>query len=349
MRRRILFATLTVAALAVVLFALPLAVTVRNLVIADELGELEHLATRAERGVTSASLRGVDPAEFPRSERGTRFGLYDLSGVRRAGKGPQHLEFGLRTVLSGRVAQHRGHRLAVVVPVTGDEHVAAIVRVDAPASETAGRVARAWLLIAACAAAALAIAAILASTQARRIAAPLGRLAQAANRVGAGDRTTSAPRSGVAEIDDIAAALDLAGKRVDDALTRERQFTADASHQLRTPLTALRVALENEVRNANGDRASLETAIAQTDRLEATIDELLALARDTHAVSAPLDLDGLFADVREQWHGPLAAAGRPLRLAHDTDVEPVRASTIAVRQIIDVLVANAVEHGAGAI
>jgi signal transduction histidine kinase len=93
----------------------------------------------------------------------------------------------------------------------------------------------------------------------------------------------------------------------------------------------------------------LETAIAQTDRLEATIDELLALARDTHAVSAPLDLDALFAAVREQWHGPLAVAGRPLRLARDADVQPVRASTIAVRQIIDVLVGNAVEHGAGAI
>jgi signal transduction histidine kinase len=347
-RRRILVATLVVAAVAVVLFAVPLAVTVRNLVISDELGELEHLATRAERDVSPKALRNGDAITFPPAERGTRIAVYDTHGARRTGAGPDRLDASLRASTTGQVVQHHGRRLAVAVPVIENGRVTAVIRADAPSSETASRLARAWFVIAACAVIALAIAGILALTQARRLAAPLGLLARAANRVGEGDHVTPAPRTGIAEIDDIAAALDAAAHRVDDALTRERQFTADASHQLRTPLTALRVTLENAARMGD-DRDAIDTALAQTDRLESTIDQLLLLARDTHTAPTALDLAALFSDVAEQWHGRLEAAGRPLRVACNTELPPLRASSVAVHQIVDVLLSNAAEHGAGAI
>jgi len=347
-RRRILVATLVVAAVAVVLFAVPLAVTVRNLVLTDELGELEHLATRAERDIGPDSLRRSDTVEFPPAERGTRIALYDAHGIRRAGAGPSRLDASLRDAMAGRVVQHHGRRLTVAVPVIDNEQILAVIRADAPSSETAGRVARFWFVIAACALVALAVAGVLASTQARRLAAPLGLLARAANRLGEGDHVTPAPRTGIVEIDDIAAALDAAAHRVDDALTRERQFTADASHQLRTPLTALRVTLENAAR-AGDDSDAIDTALAQTDRLESTIDHLLLLARDTHTAPTALEIPELFSEVEDQWHGPLAAVGRPLRVGCDAELPTLRASKTAVHQIVDVLLSNAVEHGAGAI
>jgi signal transduction histidine kinase len=91
--------------------------------------------------------------------------------------------------------------------------------------------------------------------------------------------------------------------------------------------------------------AALETA----DRLERTIDELLALARDAPAARAPADLPALLADAGTHWHGPLAAAGRSLRIATDPALPGTSASAAATRQILDVLVANAVRHGAGTV
>ncbi|MCU1429249.1 MAG: integral rane sensor signal transduction histidine kinase [Actinomycetia bacterium] len=347
MRRRILVATLAVAAAAFVLFAIPLAVAVRNLVIADELDELERLATRVEQNVGAASLQGADAIEFPRTDAGVRLGFYDANGIRRAGAVPLHLEPALQGARQGRVVQHRGKRLAVAVPVTRNERVMGILFADTSGSQVTGRVGRYWLLIGASAAAAFGIAALLARSQARRIAAPLGRLADAARRVGAGDFTTPAPRAGIDEIDAIASALDAAATRIDGALTRERQFSADASHQLRTPLTALRVALENAQLDGGGPH--LESAITQTERLDATIEELLALARDTHSGPEPVPVGPLLDDLREQWHGRLAAAGRPLRIAIDDDTDSLHATPTAVRQVLDVLVGNAEEHGRGAI
>jgi signal transduction histidine kinase len=93
----------------------------------------------------------------------------------------------------------------------------------------------------------------------------------------------------------------------------------------------------------------LRGALSQVDRLEATIDDLLALRRDIEVERAPLRLDAVLADLGTRWHGELAAKGRPLRVISDSDVPEVAITAPAVRQILDVLVANALEHGSGAV
>jgi signal transduction histidine kinase len=91
----------------------------------------------------------------------------------------------------------------------------------------------------------------------------------------------------------------------------------------------------------------MRAAIATVDRLNGTVEDLLALARDTHRTGEVLDVKQLLADVEEQWRGPLVAEGRRLTVRCDTDVPTSTASTIAVRQIVGVLLENALVHGRG--
>jgi signal transduction histidine kinase len=133
---------------------------------------------------------------------------------------------------------------------------------------------------------------------------------------------------------------------LDRMLARERTFTADASHQLRTPLTALRIELEAEA--LRGDPSpEVEHALDQVERLEATIDTLLAIARDAPHEHMELDVLALVYAAESSWRGRLAAEGRPLRVAVDGAHLRARAAPAVVQQILDVLLENALCHGEG--
>jgi signal transduction histidine kinase len=237
--------------------------------------------------------------------------------------------------------------LAVAIPVTANETVVGAIRASAPGTETSGRIWKAWLLMLLSGLGAVALSGLLAWWQARRLAAPLARLATAARRMGHGDFTSAAPRSRLGEIDDVAGALDATAGRLGAALQRERSFSADASHQLRTPLSALRLDLELALLAEPVDRAQVEDAVSEVDRLTETIHDLLALARDTHGDRDILDVGGLFDEIEAEWHGRLASEGRPLRVSCGDDLLPVHASEAATRQILSVMMNNAFAHGAG--
>jgi signal transduction histidine kinase len=153
----------------------------------------------------------------------------------------------------------------------------------------------------------------------------------------------------VAELDAVAGALDTTAGRLGDTVARERAFTADASHQLRTPLAALR--LELEALELRGDAApELTTAIGQVDRLQSTVETLLAVARDAPRGDATADLGALIGELEDRWRGQLAAVSRPLRTSVPAGRPAVaRASPAVVGEILDVLLSNALRHGAGAV
>lgn len=183
----------------------------------------------------------------------------------------------------------------------------------------------------------------------RRLARPLETLATAARRVGEGDFAARAAPTGMPEIDDVATALNSSSERVSELVERERAFTADASHQLRTPLAALRIELESEALNPSDPPTAVAAALAQVDRLQSTVETLLALARHAPRAKQTVDLNDAIRDLEARWHAPLASDGRPLRTA----VEPAPAlaamSPAVLAEIIDVLIGNASSHGAGAI
>jgi signal transduction histidine kinase len=88
----------------------------------------------------------------------------------------------------------------------------------------------------------------------------------------------------------------------------------------------------------------------QAERLEATIATLLAHARDRPSNQAAyVELGHALGRVRERWHGRLAAAGRPLRISTARPVPPGRISVAVLDEILDVLIDNALRHGAGSV
>ncbi|HYZ30461.1 MAG TPA: HAMP domain-containing sensor histidine kinase, partial [Thermoleophilaceae bacterium] len=181
----------------------------------------------------------------------------------------------------------------------------------------------------------------------RRLARPLERLTASARRLGEGDFAARAPRSAVPEIDSVGRALDTTAERLDALVSREREFTADASHQLRTPLAALRIELES-MELAGNAPPPVGAALEQAARLEQTVETLLAVRRESGG-NAEADVTPLLDEVEARWHGPLAADARPLRMhVRDTPVH-VRASPSVVREILEVLVDNSARHGAGAV
>ncbi|MGH3987585.1 MAG: sensor histidine kinase, partial [Pseudonocardiaceae bacterium] len=241
--------------------------------------------------------------------------------------------------------------LVVAVPVTHDSDVIGAVRAASPRSAVYRQVVVVWLAMLGLAALAIGTVWLVARRQARRLAGPLEELSDAARRLGDGDFSVRTEPVDLPEIDAVGTALNSTAGRLDDMLARERAFSADASHQLRTPLTGLRLRLEAALDRPGQDlRHAITAGIDAADRLEQTIEELLALARDTRSSNAaPLDVPGLLDEIERGWHDRLAAQDRELRVAVDAAAPVSLASTAAVRQVLTVLLDNAATHGSGTV
>jgi signal transduction histidine kinase len=350
MTRRIFLTTLAVTVLAVVAFGIPLAIVVDRRIHDDAVIELQRAASAAAVALPPR-IDPADPIELPTAETGVRLAIYDRAGHLVTGTGPATADAVVAATTDGGVHDGVvGSERVVALPLPGDEQVAGAIRAAEPRAEVRERAIRTWLAMAGLGALAVAVAAGAGALLARRLTRPVRRLRDASVRLGHGDFTATAPQSGMAELDDAADALTATAQRLGTLVERERAFAADVSHQLRTPLASLRLALENELAHPRPDPSlALSESLADVDRLDDTIRDLLALARDVPIDRGPLALDGLVHDAEARWHGPLAAEGRPLRVAVDPRTAPVLASATAVSTVLDVLLDNALRHGAGTV
>jgi signal transduction histidine kinase len=350
-RRRIVTLTVLAAVLAITAFGLPLAIGVARYYGDDERAELERVADSAALVIADDLTDPRVTPPLPVSAPETPLGLYSPAGTLRTGHGPPAGDPVVRAAAGSRELSTADvdDMLVAAVPVTDHGTLVGIVRAATPHSEIRLRTGLTWVGMLGLAVVAVVAAWLLARRMAARLAKPLEDLSAAAQRLGEGDFTVRAPRAGVPEIDWVAATLDTTAERIGDTLARERALSANASHQLRTPLTGLRLRLEAALENPEEDpRAAIRAGIEAADRLERTIDDLLVLARAPHRTGERADLPRLLEEVEHGWHGLLAAQGRALRIT-GRDAPRPRAAAAAVRQVLGVLLDNATTHGRGTV
>ena len=138
---------------------------------------------------------------------------------------------------------------------------------------------------------------------ARQIARPLRRLDAAAARLGHGDLSTRVPVEGSAEQQGLARTFNEMGARLERLVAGQREFVADASHQLRTPLSGLRLRLEEA--RATGDPEEVEAALKEVDRLSAMVSELLLLSQagEVDAPAEDVELDAAARRAAQRFDG----------------------------------------------
>jgi signal transduction histidine kinase len=194
--------------------------------------------------------------------------------------------------------------------------------------------------------------AILGVVLARRLSRPFQELAGFSRELGHGRFDLDVPTYSVPEADAIGSSLRGAAARLDDLVTRERQFAANASHQLRTPITALRLNLEDLTLWPETDpavAAELEKGLGELDRLSTSIDELLDLARGRRLdAQQEVDLVALVKASTARWPRRLAEESRTIALRTGRSAS-TRVPAGPVEQVLDVLIDNARLHGEGTI
>jgi signal transduction histidine kinase len=254
-----------------------------------------------------------------------------------------------REVVSGtRSSATLGSGLVfVAVPVASGDQVLGAVRLSYSTDQLDDRVRSYWMLLLAAAVFTMAVVGGLGYVLARWVTRPLDELRRAARRIGEGELDTRADQShGPPEVRALAEAFNTTAVRLEHLVTAQEQFVADASHQLRTPLTALRLRLEMLEDDQPGDAPEdLAAARHEVQRLSRLVDGLLALARAERATGAalppPVELGPILDERCVAWQ-PVASE-RGVELVSDAAGLVARATPDHLGQALDNLVANALE------
>ena len=336
MRRRLLFSTLAVAVTAVVLFGLPLAFVLMRLQTNAAHQLVQRDATTVARTLQNRLRSGLPPD--PTDAADAAHSLPDRFVTISRDGGPP-VTFGDDPGDDDSIIAHavtKNFRVTVVA----DDSVAT------------GGITEALVLTGSLAVLAVGVAVGLAMFQARRLARPLQELAGAADRLGSGDARPLGHRYGVAELDRVAEGLDESAQRISDLLAAEREFAADASHQLRTPLTALSMRLEEMMAAADNPSVVREegtAALVQTERLADVVSELLGRTRSPAGGSRKrISIDDVVAQQVVEWDPAFRRKNRKLEVGGDKNLRAYgRTGTLS--QVIATLLDNALVHGAGTV
>ncbi len=196
---------------------------------------------------------------------------------------------------------------------------------------------------------ALAVAYRVADRESRRVNRPLGDLAAHAETIGSGVATRKAKPTGIDEIDRIARVLDDRGATVRDVLEAERRTSREMSHQVRTPLTALSLRLEEIIATDDLAEAKAEAAVGvvQIERLTDVINQLVKGRREGVVTEQePLDLSAVVSEQMVEWYPAFAIRRRRITLQASGTVV-AWASRAGESQVLATLIENCLIHGRG--
>jgi signal transduction histidine kinase len=341
-----MLAVLLTTTLAVIAFFVPASIAIHNAQKRGELLELEREAFIVAGRL--ANLQVNDNQELREILSSSRhpISLYSVAGQRLFGTGPTQPDRIVQLALAGNFAEgYVGSDLVAAIPVAATPaHDRVIVRIEAPNTESQKRFYRSMALLGGAALVILTVAAAVGVLLANRLNRPIDELKQWAD-----SRPSSEPPpepTGIEELDGLRSALVDNHTRIEELLARERSFSSQVSHQLRTPVAAMRVAVETELAAPRPDASAvLHESLGQLDRLESTISSLLALARHTERARVECNVLEMCRRDVGHWRDAVERDGRQLFVSGDDVTAWVDAE--AIRHVVDVLIDNALHHGKG--
>ncbi len=364
MTRRLVLSYLAITVIVLAVLEIPLAVFYAQ-------REEERFTNAVERDATVLASfyedvlqegLAADPtlAEEYSERTGARVVVVDTDGISLLDtEAPANRDFSTRpeinTALGGVRSSGIRHSdtlgidlLFVAAPVASGGIVHGAVRVTTNAEQVGQRIRRFWISLLGVAAVVLVAVAGLGWAIARSVTKPLRQLRAAADRFSGGDLRpqpidTDAPE----EITALGDAMNQMATRLDELIASQREFVGDASHQLRTPLTALRLRLENLESSLDdpGEVAETGAAISEIERLSALVDDLLHLARAQQPREVrSVDASAIVADRVDTWGAVASDAGITLELDAPAGDVAVMAIPGALEQVLDNAIDNALQY-----
>jgi two-component system, OmpR family, sensor kinase len=252
--------------------------------------------------------------------------------------------------LGGEIAQGRHHEgtdtLSTAVPIVRNGRTVGVLEVEQSLNAVSDQIRQDVLALIGIGALALILGLGVAWILAGSIARPLRSLGEAARRRSTGDSKARAPERGSSEQVQVAREFNEMADRLDAVLESQRAFVADASHQLRTPLTGLRLRLEAAGVKTSDPAVAKELAAAdhETERLNQLVEDLLELASSEQpAEDDRADLGQAVRAAAERWRGPASESRHEIALEGGDEVV-VRAGSRELAAILDNLVENAIKY-----
>lgn len=336
MRRRLIIATMSAVAAAVILLGFPLAFFGSFYLFNSEKADLDDRRIALARTVENRIVRG----EALDQELLDRYAYTE-------GKPPAWVRVVMPDGESGTGGETiEGKRLTTFEFTSS----MAMVTLEVSYWDVAARSIQSVVLVIAAAFVAFGASVSVAVWQANRLSAPLVYLAASAEQLGSGQVRPHVEESGVEEIDLVADELARSADRLALRIAAERQFASDASHQLRTPLTALSMRLE-EISMLSEDNPEVQEeariSLEQVERLVATVDDLLSRSRRAQGGNTQaVNLDEVLQQQMEEWNPVFEKAGRAL-VVEAQDTYAVLATPGSLAQVLATLIENSLKHGGG--
>lgn len=341
MRRRLIVVFLAVSMLVTTAFLVPLGFLVRrtaedravDAARADATAVVPALVAGSTRSQVEAAVRATDAGSAGR-----------MTVITSAG-----WTVGPELDASPRVESALADGASSIGPVSGGTEVVAAVasgpgevsaiRVFVPDAELRSGQWRAWGVLALVGAVLVGISVVVADRLARSVVRPTQRLATAARQLGSGDLGAAVAPEGPDELVELAGAFNDLGSQVSEMLDRERELVAELSHRLRTPLTKLRLRVDQV-----GDARVRAELTADVDDVTRVVDEIIREARGALVDPQVCDAAGVVAERAEFWQVLAEDQGRPWRLARPPEkaLVPVRRKELVAA--VDALLENVFAH-----
>ncbi len=358
LRARLVVAFVYLLLLAIIALALPLGINVARRASSDFAVQLTEKAEDIAAEVPAAQRQG-DAALAALVRRQPELGrvivvdddatlVADSTGRRPLGtdyryRGEIPLALNGQPTRLERTYRNTGTQYVVATPVVEDGRIVGAVRVNARIEQVQQRIRERLAVLVAVSLTVLAVGTAVAVAVAGSLTRPLRRLATTAGRLGQGDLSARVDEDGQAEVVEVAAALNTMADRIERTLKAQRDFLANASHQLRTPLTGLRLRLE--ALNVTGD-PNARAGLAEVDRLGRLVGDLLTLLRAGVPPAAGDTTDAGVAgqEAVDRWAILAGDRGQRLTFRAVTECPPLAVGEQDLEIALDNLIENALKY-----